>query len=147
MARALNLGVTAWSPLGSGLLTGKYTQATKQKSERRLDKAAFKEIDDSTYSIAREVDRVADEIGRLPAQVALNWVRQQPQVLPIIGARSHEQVKQNLACLEFTLDTDQIERLNKISQIDLGFPHDFLKSETPRGFLYGGMAEQIDFEC
>ena len=145
MAQALNLSVTAWSPLGSGLLTGKYTRAAEQKSERRLDKAAFKEIDDSTYSIAREVDRVADEIGRLPAQVALNWVRQQPQVLPIIGARSLEQVKQNLACLEFALDADQMERLNKISQIELGFPHDFLRGEIPRGFLYGGMGDQIDF--
>ena len=145
MAHAMNLDVTAWSPLGSGLLTGKYTRPMPSENERRLDKAAFKEIDDTNYSIAREVDRVAAEIGKHPAQVALNWVRQQPRVIPIIGARTAEQVKQNLDCLAFKLDAEQMERLNKISKVELGFPHDFLKSEVPRSFLYGGMAEQIDF--
>jgi aryl-alcohol dehydrogenase-like predicted oxidoreductase len=145
MARRLGLGVTAWSPLGSGLLTGKYTRSTAPAGERRLDKVAFKEIDDRNFSIAREVDRVADEIGCRPAQVALNWTRQQGQIIPIIGARTAEQVKQNLACLEFNLETDQLTRLNKISQIELGFPHDFLNSEMPRSFLYGGMEDRIDF--
>jgi aryl-alcohol dehydrogenase-like predicted oxidoreductase len=144
MARALDMGITAWSPLGSGLLTGKYARSSDSQSERRLDKTAFKEIDDDNYSIAREVDRVAVEMGRLPAQVALNWVRQQAPVIPIIGARTAEQMKQNLACLEFTLDADQVERLNKISQVELGFPHDFLNSEVPRSFLYGGMEDKID---
>jgi aryl-alcohol dehydrogenase-like predicted oxidoreductase len=145
MARALDLGITAWSPLGSGLLTGKYHRSADTGEERRLDKAAFKEIDDLNYSIAREVDRVAAAIGRSPAQVALNWVRRQPQVIPILGARSEEQMKQNLACLDFTLDAEQMERLNKISQVPLGFPHDFLNSEVPRSFMYGGMADKIDF--
>ncbi len=144
MARAMNLGITAWSPLGSGLLTGKYTRSTGPGIKRRLDTVAFKEIDDNTYSIAREVDRVAGEIGKHPAQVALNWVRQQPRVVPIIGARTVEQVKQNLDCLAFTLDADQLERLDKISQVEMGFPHDFLSSEVPRSFLYGGMVDQID---
>jgi len=145
MARALGLGVTAWSPLGSGLLTGKYHRSADSGSERRLDKVAFKEIDDTNYSIAREVDRVAAEIGKSPAQVALNWVRRQPQVIPILGARTAEQMKQNLACLTFALGDEQMERLNKISQIPLGFPHDFLTSEVPRNLMYGGMEEQIDF--
>ena len=145
MARALGLGVTAWSPLGSGLLTGKYHRSADSGSERRLDKVAFKEIDDTNYSIAREVDRVAAEIGESPAQVALNWVRRQPQVIPILGARTAEQMKQNLACLTFALGDEQMERLNKISQIPLGFPHDFLTSEVPRNLMYGGMEEQIDF--
>jgi len=145
MARALGLDITAWSPLGSGLLTGKYTRSDAGGGDRRLDKAAFKEINDDNYSIAREVDRVANEIGCLPAQVALNWVRQQARVIPIIGARTAKQVQQNLACLAFRLNADQMERLNKISQIELGFPHDFLNSEVPRGFLYGGMADKIDF--
>jgi hypothetical protein len=67
------------------------------------------------------------------------------RVIPIIGARTAKQVQQNLACLAFRLNADQMERLNKISQIDLGFPHAFLNSEVPRGFLYGGMADKIDF--
>lgn len=145
MARALGLGITAWSPLGSGLLTGKYRRSAEADSERRLDKVAFKEIDDINYSIAREVDRVAARMGKSAAQVALNWVRRQPQVIPIVGARTAEQMEQNLACLTFALDDEQAERLNKISQIALGFPHDFLNSEVPRSFMYGGMADKIDF--
>jgi aryl-alcohol dehydrogenase-like predicted oxidoreductase len=144
MARRLDLGITAWSPLGSGLLTGKYTQQAQAKPERRLDKAAFKEINDVIYSIAREVDRVAGEIGRPSSQVALNWLRRQRGVIPILGARTLEQFRENLATLEYELSDEQMERLNKVSQIELGFPHDFLSSEVPRSFLYGGMIDQID---
>jgi aryl-alcohol dehydrogenase-like predicted oxidoreductase len=144
MARSLDLGITVWSPLGSGLLTGKYTRQTDRQDRRRLDQAAFKEIDDATYSIAREVDRVADELGKPSSQVALNWVRQQTGILPIIGARSLAQFEENLGSLEFSLEEDQIERLDKVSQIELGFPHDFLTREVPRTFLYGGLFDRID---
>ena len=144
MAQALNLGVTAWSPLGSGLLTGKYTRDAGHQDKRRLDQEPFKEIDDRIYSIAREVDRVAEEIGKPPSQVALNWLRQRHGVLPIIGARTLDQVQENCGCLDFSLEDDQIERLNKISQIEMGFPHDFLASEVPRSFLYGGLFDRID---
>ncbi len=144
MARALGLGVTAWSPLGSGLLTGKYTRDAGRKDQRRLDQVPFKEIDDGIYSIAREVDRVADEIGKTPSQVALNWVRQRGGILPIIGARTLDQFRENLGCLEFSLEDDQIERLNKVSHIELGFPHDFMANEVPHMLLYGGLFDQID---
>jgi aryl-alcohol dehydrogenase-like predicted oxidoreductase len=144
MAHGLDLGITAWSPLGSGLLTGKYTRPAQKKAQRRLDQAAFKEIDDVIYSIAREVDRVADEVGRPSSQVALNWLRRQAGVIPIVGARTLDQFRENLATLEFELVPEQMERLNKVSQIELGFPHDFLNSEVPRNFLYGGMIDQID---
>ena len=144
MAKALDLGVTAWSPLGSGLLTGKYTRDADQKTQRRLDLAAFKEIDDEVYSVAREVDRVAEELGKSSSQVALNWLRQRGGVLPIIGARTLDQFRENCGCLDFSLEGDQIERLNKVSQIELGFPHDFLASEVPRNFLYGGLFDRID---
>ncbi len=144
MAQALDLGVTAWSPLGSGLLTGKYTRDADKKDKRRLDQEPFKEIDDRVYSIAREVDRVAEEIGKTPSQVALNWLRQHNGVLPIVGARTLEQFRENCGCLEFSLENDQIERLNKVSQIELGFPHDFLKMEAPHNFLYGGLFDRID---
>ncbi len=144
MAQALDLGITAWSPLGSGLLTGKYTRDSDKSVERRLDKAPFKDIDDEIFSIAREVDRVAGEIGQTSSQVALNWVRQQGAILPIIGARTLEQFKENLDCLELSLDAEQIERLKKVSQIEMGFPYDFLAREMPHSFLYGGLYDQIE---
>ena len=87
---------------------------------------------------------MADEIGLTSSQVALNWVRQQGQILPIIGARTLAQFKENLDCLDASLDNEQIERLKKVSQIEMGFPYDFLAREMPHSLLYGGMYDQID---
>lgn len=95
--------------------------------------------------IAQEVSNVAKEIGCSTAQVALNWIRQQNmlltqknKIIPIIGSRKESQVKDNLACLEFVLSNDQMQRLNEISKIELGFPHDFLNSEMIKEIIYGG---------
>jgi diketogulonate reductase-like aldo/keto reductase len=75
----------------------------------------------------------------------LNWIRQQNmlltqknKIIPIIGSRKESQVKDNLACLEFVLSKDQMQRLNEISKIELGFPHDFLNSEMIKEIIYGG---------
>jgi aryl-alcohol dehydrogenase-like predicted oxidoreductase len=144
MAYALDIGVTAWSPLASGVLTGKYSRDVDSSEERRLDKAPFKQLDERILSIAREVDSVAEELGCSSAQVALNWVRQQPTVIPIIGARNLSQLKDNLACLDFTLSPEHLGKLNEASQIEMGFPHDFFESEGPRNLTYGGLFDRID---
>jgi aryl-alcohol dehydrogenase-like predicted oxidoreductase len=143
MARALDVGVTAWSPLASGLLSGKYTRGVNGE-ERRLSKMSREEPDERSLRIAWEVDALADELGVPSAQVALAWVRQHPNVIPILGARTVSQLQSNLQSLEVTLTSDQLERLNDVSRIELGFPHDFLRQDGPRAFAYGGMLEQID---
>jgi Aldo/keto reductase family len=63
---------------------------------------------------------------------------QKNKIIPIIGSRKEFQVKDNLACLEFVLSDDQMQRLNEISKIELGFPHDFLNSEMIKDIIYGG---------
>jgi len=95
--------------------------------------------------IAQEVSNVAKEIGCNTTQVALNWIRQQNmlltqknKIIPIIGSRKESEIKDNLACLEFVLSNDQMQRLNEISKIELGFPHDFLNSEMIKEIIYGG---------
>ena len=95
--------------------------------------------------IAQEVSNVAKEIGCSTAQVALNWIRQQNTILrqrnkliPIIGSRKESQIKDNLSCLDFVLSDDQMKRLNEISKIELGFPHDFLNSEMIKEVIYSG---------
>ncbi|MEM7126825.1 MAG: aldo/keto reductase [Chloroflexota bacterium] len=147
MAQALNLGVMAWSPLASGLLSGKYTRtdssgAGTAKGVRRLDTVALHAQHEQNLTIARTVDAIADEIGQTSAQVAINWVRQQGEVIPVLGARKASQLQDNLACLEFTLTTEQMERLNEVSQIELGFPHDFLHSRQES--IYGNTLAKID---
>jgi aryl-alcohol dehydrogenase-like predicted oxidoreductase len=93
---------------------------------------------------------VAKEIGCSTAQVALNWIRQKNTILrqknkliPIIGSRKESQIRDNLACLDFVLSDDQMKRLNEVSKIELGFPHDFLNSEMIKDIIYGGTYPSI----
>ncbi|MER5175677.1 MAG: aldo/keto reductase [Candidatus Nitrosocosmicus sp.] len=177
MANALDVGVTAWSPLGNGILTGKYNKNMKEQkqnnsaaaaaaastlnteitegnegsSNNRLDTLKTMSPDlvntlltDKNIVITEEVIKIANEIGCNPAQVALNWIRQEQNVLPnrknkiipIIGSRRESQIKDNLACLEFELSNEQLKRLNEISKIELGFPHDFLNSKMVNEIIY-----------
>ncbi|MBI9071945.1 MAG: aldo/keto reductase [Melioribacteraceae bacterium] len=126
MAEHFGLGLAAWSPLASGILTGKYNK--KEASEnKRLDTAKFKEVSKENLEIAATVVDMANETGKSPAQIALNWVRQKSKlVVPIIGARTIEQLQDNIGCLEFELSEEQMKKLNDASEIDLGFPTTFL---------------------
>jgi aryl-alcohol dehydrogenase-like predicted oxidoreductase len=123
MARALDLAVTPWDTLGSGILAGKYNRDPKARGRAAL-RGRVRERD---LSIAGEVLKVAEEIGRSPAQVALSWVREGLGVIvPLVGARTAAQLEDNLGCLAFSLDPSQKARLDEASRIELGFPHDFL---------------------
>jgi aryl-alcohol dehydrogenase-like predicted oxidoreductase len=148
MARELDLGVTAWSPLAGGLLTGKYSRQVEGGEARRLDHPmleGFSDIDERKLAIAEAVLFVAQNIGRTEAQVALAWLRQQQGlIIPIIGARTASQLKDNLGCLDLTLDSEHLERLDEASRIELGFPHDFYKGDLVRQLVYGGMRDSID---
>lgn len=145
MAEALEIGITAWSPLAGGLLSGKYSKTAAKGSEGgRLEKTQFVQLSDRNLSIADEVVKVAKEIGRTPSQVALNWVRQRHNAIPIIGARKVSQAKDNLACLDFTLPGEFMKRLDEVSKIELGFPHDFLAKKAVSDFLHGGTLGLID---
>ena len=88
---------------------------------------------------------IAEAIGKTPAQVALTWLRRQPGVvIPIIGARRLSQLKDNMNCVEFTLEEEHQDKLNDISRIELGFPHDFFANEMVQNFTFGGMRDSID---
>jgi aryl-alcohol dehydrogenase-like predicted oxidoreductase len=141
MARAFDLGVTAWSPLASGVLTGKYSQKTGE--ERRLDKVQFVKMTERNLAIAEAVTSVAGHIGRTPSQVALSWLRQQ-NTIPILGARKHTQIVDNLGCLDLVLDEKQMRQLDEASRIELGFPHDFLAADHIREVVFGGTFDRLD---
>ncbi|HKY54506.1 MAG TPA: aldo/keto reductase, partial [Anaerolineales bacterium] len=96
-------------------------------------------------SLAAELMALAEEIGRTPSQIAINWVRQQPYlVVPILGARSEKHLRDNMGCLDFELTSEQMNRLSAASPIDLGFPHSFLGSDHVRGLIFGKTFAQID---
>jgi aryl-alcohol dehydrogenase-like predicted oxidoreductase len=147
MAAGLGVGVTAWSPLAGGLLTGKQLEPGGTKDSRQANESMqqFMQSDARKEAIAREVVAVARESGPSPAQVALAWLRQRPQpVIPIIGARKLAQVKDNLACMDVKLTPAQIDRLDAVSKIELGFPLDLFTKERVRSLSSGGMRDKID---
>jgi len=147
MARAFDMAVTPWGAIGGGVLAGKYSKSGKVESAtRRYEEGADSpRLSGRSLAIADEVVQIAAECGCGTAQVALNWVRQQPGlIIPIIGARTAEQLKENLACLDQPLAAEHIERLNKVSEIELGFPHDFLKKEYIRDLVYAHSFDKID---
>ena len=144
MAKALNIGVTAWSPLGGGVLTGKYNQPNPVDGRLSMTDQPF-QIFDRDLKIAETVLEIAREIEKSPAQVALNWLRNRPNsLIPIIGARKLSQLQDNLACVDFNLTGEQLQRLDNISAISLGFPHELLASQFVRDILLGGVAAQLD---
>src|SRR6202167_2758839 len=146
MARALNIGVTAWAPLAGGVLTGKYHGHGSPEQARMTTEMAKDFMPEPVRSgrIVAAVKKVSDETGRGMAQVALAWLRYRPvPVIPIIGARKLSQLQDNLASLELTLSPDQLKTLDDASRIELGFPYDFYPKEMVRSLVYGGMRDQI----
>ncbi|MDY7008298.1 MAG: aldo/keto reductase [Cyanobacteriota bacterium] len=146
MANTLDIGVTAWSPLASGWLTGKYTKANTVEEERRLDNEMMKDFVNQSgrnLSIAKEVDKVAEEIGKSSSQVALSWLLNKG-VIPIIGARKVSHIEDNLQCVDVELSAEQIQQLDKVSQIELGFPHDFFNADMVKNFVYNGTFDKIE---
>jgi aryl-alcohol dehydrogenase-like predicted oxidoreductase len=136
--------------VGGGVLTGKYHTAPDPKAPpdalRAKINAGSQRVSERGMRIAHEVQAVAEEVGRSPAQVALNWVRQQGHgLLPIVGARTEQQLRDNLACLEFSLEEPHLRRLDEVSRIELGFPHDFLNFPRLLEQRYGGTYERMDF--
>ena len=143
MAAAMGLGVTAWSPLGSGVLTGKYNHESPVTG-RLSNPDSITNIEQRDLDIAAVVLQIADEMGHSPAQIALHWIQQPPHnVIPILGVRTLEQLQDNLGCLTVTLTSEQIQQLNQSSQISLGFPHDFLNSYRVQDFAFSGTLKQL----
>ncbi|MBJ6760316.1 aldo/keto reductase [Myxococcaceae bacterium JPH2] len=139
MARELGLGVTPWSPLKGGALSGKFTRenAGKLKSDRgaRLDAS----LTERTYGILDVLQRVAKEQSSTVARVALAWVQGRPGVSStIIGARTLAQLDDNLGALELKLTDAQVKALDDASTPTLGFPAAFIGA-TPI-YMHGGLS-------
>ena len=148
MAVELGLGVTPWSPLAGGLLSGKYSRDDIER-QRQANAAGELDVfdsrqrvllpDDRQLSVVDEVKAIAEEIDRSPAQVALNWTLTRPGVTStLIGARHVAQLEDNLGALDFGLDATHLTRLDRISRIELGFPHDFIAGDFVDDIITGG---------
>lgn len=162
MARALDLAVTVWGALAFGLLSGKFNQPgdrekpsegahgriTEVGHERTPSLAGMDQHDllsQRNLAIAAEVTKIGEELARSPAQIALAWIKDQsPLVIPIIGARTTSQLKDNLGCVDIRLSNTHRRQLDEVSGIQLGFPHDFLADSKFQKLTYGGTLSLID---
>src|SRR5258708_93976 len=144
-AKALGMGVTAWSPLAGGVLTGKYGTAKASDARFSIEMMqAHQARGERVDRIVAAVRGVAGEVHQSPAEVALAWLRYRPvPVIPIIGARKLSQLQDNLASFDLALSTEQVQALDEASQIDLGFPYSLYGHEFVRATAYGGMRDQI----
>jgi Predicted oxidoreductases (related to aryl-alcohol dehydrogenases) len=140
MANAFNLGVLGWSPLGGGLLTGKYRRGEHGRAQG-LGVVIHTEDSARETAVVDELLAVAEAAGTSPGQVAIAWVVAKG-VLPIIGPRTHDQLLANLGALDLVLPGEQLKRLDAASAIPLGFPHEVVAKSA--AVLAGGNAELVD---
>lgn len=146
MALEMGMGVMPWSPLGGGVLTGKY-QATDLKppgpgvamDSRKGINVMTGRLSERSLTIASIVATIAQELSCTPAQVALAWTLLNPAVASsILGARTAEQLQDNLGALDIRFSDDQIARLNSVSHVEPGFPHTMLTGPA-MDMMFGGV--------
>ncbi|XXY49005.1 aldo/keto reductase [Sorangium sp. So ce269] len=142
MAAAFGLGTVGYSPLGGGLLTGKYRRNEIGRAQK-LGMGIHAESDARKTATVDAVLAIADEVGVSPGQVAVAWVLAKG-VLPIIGPRTPEQLADNLAGADVALTAAQIARLDAASEVPLGFPHELLASANARHAVTGSKADLLD---
>lgn len=129
MAAELGLTVTPWSVLGAGALTGRPPASLRWPEE----------LSARTQTVVEALADVAAEAGCTPAQAAIAWLlqRDKPEIVPILGVRTAEQLRDNLGALDVTLAAAERGRLDDAAPPSLGFPRAFLESSDVRELIYG----------
>ena len=148
-AQALGMGITAWSPLAGGVLTGKYSRDPAQRKAQpgRLTTTAWGNMymNERNLGIAEVVKSVAARLGCTSAQVAIRWLQQRPgNVIPIVGARSAEQLTELLGACAVTLDAEAHSALEAASRFEPQYPGSLLQSPMARKMVHGDRADDTD---
>ena len=134
------MSVAAWSPLGGGVLSGKFTNGAAADGSTRLSMDAISKHD---HTVAQVVQGVADELGVSASQVALAWTMTHSRAVhPIVGVRTLEQLTDNLGALDVVLTPELTARLEAATEFQLGFPHDFIREM--QSFVYGEAGSLVD---
>lgn len=143
-SKEFGLTMTPWGILDAGLLSGKYTR--KKNATGRLSEGKWGNPREEQLNYAREVDKVADELGYTSAQVAIAWVRQQASnIIPILGFSNPDQLMENYESFSITLPEEKVEQLNNVRDTGLGFPIDFLKSPGVINLIFGKDYDKLQF--
>jgi aryl-alcohol dehydrogenase-like predicted oxidoreductase len=144
-SQALGLGVVAYSPMGGGVLTGKYRHDTGEarRNEAWAGAGFQPENTPQRTAIIDTLISVSKEAGVSPGEIAIAWVAAKGS-LPIIGPRTLAQLQANLSAATVRLSREQIARLDDVSAIERGYPHTVLDSPRIRDLITGGHFERID---
>ncbi|MEZ5564760.1 MAG: aldo/keto reductase [Gammaproteobacteria bacterium] len=145
MATAMNIAVTAWSPLAGGLLTGKYKESGA--SGRLAGPRGARTLTSRNQEVATAVAKIAARIDCRPSVLALAWLMQRGNggVIPIIGARTVEQLRENLTCTGLRLSPEMITELDNLAPPPPTYPASLLGSEFFQDMMYGAVRQQIDW--
>ena len=123
------IGAIIWSPLASGMLSGKYRRHGAAPENARVAQGGSPVHSDTIdnerlYNIVDALDEIAEETGKTVAQVSLNWLLQRPTVDNIIiGARNEDQLKQNLGATGWNLTPEQVKKLDRVSEVLPPYPY------------------------
>jgi len=129
LAQEHGMGVTPWSPLKSGVLSGKYTRANAGTVQAARGDWAMSALNEKTYTVIDALTKIAKEVDSTPARVALSWVQNRPGVTStIIGARTMGQLEDNLAALDLKLKPQHMALLTELTEPQLNFPSGFVKA-------------------
>jgi aryl-alcohol dehydrogenase-like predicted oxidoreductase len=130
------LGILPWSPLAGGFLTGKYQRGEEPPEGSRFAKMRSRwdgVTSERNWKVVETLRSIATEHEATPAQVALNWLMHKPRVTSVIfGARTVEQLDDNLAAAELELPASALQTLDEASAPDFGYPYGFLKMVNGR---------------
>jgi aryl-alcohol dehydrogenase (NADP+) len=150
VCQKFGLGIIPWSPLGGGMLTGKYKRGEEPPEDTRFAAPGpFQEVwrrralRDRNYDIVNVVLEEAQKLGVSPIALSLAWNMDRPGIVaPIIGPKSVQQLSDNLAALDVDLPAETLQRINEASEPRLGYPHDFLRGPADDGAATGGEPNQ-----
>lgn len=133
------VGFLAWSPVAGGWLTGKYGRNQPPPSNSRVsrkdrwDDQPEQRESELTWRVIDNLIEIGKDCGKTPAQIALNWILQQPGITAsILGVRTLEQLKENLGCIGWQLSEEEMNRLKKASDVPLPYPYRFIERYTRR---------------
>jgi len=134
-----NLGVLAWSPLSGGMLSGKYSaKSTNGRfSKNNPMKKSF--LNKTNLKLSETISKLAADYGYSSAQISLKWLLEckNPSIIPILGATNLMQLKENLECLNIKLNEKQLQKIDQITAIDLGYPQEFLNHPHIQERIFG----------
>lgn len=146
MAAALDMAVTAWSPLAGGLLTGKYS-GTEAKGRLSGPRGA-RSLTPRNQEVTRAFVAAASRAGCRPSTLALAWLMQRGSgnVIPIIGARTVDQLRENLACTDLRLQKEMITELDNLAPPAMNYPASLVYGEFFQDMMYGTVRQRIDWQ-